>query len=84
MPNMSIQLYPLRSLIQLLTHCSMYAIVTKCMMYGPCGPEFPNAPCIVNRKCRKCYPKDFCAETHLGKDDYSEYARPDNGRTYTN
>ena len=54
------------------------------MMHGPCGPEFPNAPCMVNGKCSKHYPKDFCAETSLGEDGYSEYARPDNGRTYNN
>ena len=82
MPNMSIQLYPLRSLIQLLTHCSMPLL--KCMMHSPCSLEFPNAPCMVNRKCSKCYPKDFCAETHLGEDGYPKYTRPDNGSTYTN
>ena len=66
------------------THPLLYATVTKHMMHGPCGPEFPNPPCIVNGKCSKHYTKDFCAETHLGKDGYSKYARPDNGRTYTN
>ena len=66
------------------THPFLYSTVTKCMMHGPCGPEFPNAPCMVNGKCSKHYPKDFCAKTHLGEDGYPEYARPDNGRTYTN
>ena len=31
-------------------HPLLYATVTKCMMHGPCGPEFPNAPCMVNGK----------------------------------
>ena len=66
------------------THPFLYSTVTKCMMHGPCGPEFPNAPCMVNGKCSKHYPKDFCAKTHLGEDGYPEYARPDNGKTYTN
>ena len=48
----------------------LYATVTKCMIHGPCGPEFPNAPCMVNRNCSKHYPKDFCAKTHLGEDGY--------------
>ena len=65
-------------------HLLLYATVTKYMMHGPCGPEFPNPPCIVNGKCSKHYSKDFCAETHLGTDGYPKYARPDNGRTYTN
>ena len=39
---------------------------------------------MVKGKCSKHYPKDFCPETCLGQDGYAEYARPNNGRTYTN
>ena len=66
------------------THPALYATVTKCMTHGPCGPEFTNSPCMVKGKCSKHYPKDFCAETCLGQDGYLEYARPNDGRTYTN
>jgi len=65
-------------------HPTLYAMVTKCMMHGPCSPELPNAPCMVDGKCNKHFPKAFNPETHFGEDGYPEYARPDDGRTYTN
>jgi len=33
--------------------------------------------------CSKHYPKDFCEETHFGDDGYPQYARPNNGCTFT-
>jgi len=65
-------------------HPTLYATVTKCMMHGPCGQANKKAPCMVDGKCSKHYPKVFCSETRYGDDGYPEYARPDNGRTYAN
>ena len=39
---------------------------------------------MVKGQCSRHYPKDFCPETSLGQDGYLEYARPNDGRTYTN
>ena len=54
------------------------------MMHGPCSDEHSDAPYIVEGKCSKHYPKDFCSKTCFEQDDYPEYARYENGRTYTN
>jgi len=29
--------------------------IAKCMMHGPCGASFPNAPCMEDDKCKKQY-----------------------------
>lgn len=65
-------------------HPLLYETVTTCMMHGLCGPEYADAPCMVDGKCSKHYPKEFNSETRFGEDGYPEYARPNNGRTYTN
>jgi hypothetical protein len=33
--------------------------IARCMMHGPCGPAFPNAPCMEEDKCKKQYPRKF-------------------------
>jgi hypothetical protein len=64
------------------THPRLYELVTSKMLHGPCGPGFPNAPCMVDGKCSKNFPKEFCEHTSVGEDGYPKYARPDNGRVY--
>ena len=58
----------------------LYETVTTCMLHGPCGDEKPNAPCMVDGKCSKHYPKDFIEHTVYGENGYPQYARPNNGR----
>ena len=62
----------------------LYATVTKTMVHGPCGRDHPHAKCMVNGACSKWYPKDFLEHTLFGEDGYPQYARPNNGRVFTN
>ena len=59
----------------------LYETVTTCMLHGPCGDKKPNAPCMVDGKCSKNYPKQFNETTIYGENGYPQYARPNNGRT---
>src|SRR5271154_6043669 len=59
----------------------LYNTVTTCMLHGPCGDDKPNAPCMVDGKCSKKYPKEFLEQTIYGENGYPQYARPNNGRT---
>ena len=60
----------------------LYECVSKYMLHGPCGPGYPNAPCMENGVCSNGYPKDFQEETKLPHDGhgYPIYARPENER----
>ena len=52
------------------------------MLHGPCGPRYPNSPCMVDGVCSKKFPRDFVEETKLGDDAYASYARPNDGREF--
>ena len=53
-------------------HKLAYETVSTCLMHGPCGPSFPNAPCMKDGKCSKHFPKPFCQETLLANDKYKK------------
>jgi len=55
--------------------------VTRCMMHGPCGAAFPNAPCMEDGKWKKKYPCKFQFETVMDVNGYPIYLRRDTGRT---
>ncbi|PIO56434.1 hypothetical protein TELCIR_22167, partial [Teladorsagia circumcincta] len=66
-----------------LTEPRLHRIVTTCMMHRPCGVERPHAPCMVDGRCSKKFPKQFRDTTNVEVDGYPEYRRPNDGRTVT-
>jgi hypothetical protein len=59
----------------------LYETITTCMLHGACGAANNKAPCMVDNKCSKHYPKEFVENTVYGQNGYPQYARPNNGRT---
>jgi len=51
-------------------HLEAYETVTSCMVHGPCGPDFLNAQCMEQGKCKKRYPRSFSEETRCDVDEY--------------
>ncbi|HEV7738464.1 MAG TPA: helitron helicase-like domain-containing protein, partial [Chlamydiales bacterium] len=65
------------------THPRLYRLVTTSMLHGPCGPEYPNAPCMKNGVCSKNFPKRFQEATICTPNAYPAYQRRNNGRVFT-
>jgi hypothetical protein len=55
--------------------------VAKCMMHGPCGATFLNAPCMEDGKCKKQYLGKFQSETVMDVNGYPIYRCRDTGCT---
>jgi hypothetical protein len=51
-------------------HPLAYATVTKCLMHGPFGAEYPLAACMKDGYCSKHFPKPLQEETMLEQDKY--------------
>ena len=56
-------------------------LIKKFMVHGPCGEQNRNAPCMVNGKCSKGFPKQFREETSITEDSYACTRRCNTGRT---
>jgi hypothetical protein len=56
-------------------HPEAYETVILCMVHGPCGPDFLNAQCMEQGKCKKRYPRSFSEEMRCDVDEYPEYWR---------
>ncbi|KAK4381612.1 hypothetical protein Sango_2950900 [Sesamum angolense] len=52
-----------------------YETVVRSMVHGPCGPHNRNAPCMVDGKCSKHYPKKFSNQTTIDEDGFVSYWR---------
>ncbi|CAH1414810.1 unnamed protein product [Lactuca virosa] len=57
----------------------LYSLVKEFMIHGPCGAENFNCPCMVDRKCSKNFPKQFCNHTSVYSDDFPLYRRRNDG-----
>nr|GEY54699.1 ATP-dependent DNA helicase PIF1-like [Tanacetum cinerariifolium] len=55
-----------------------YKIITDYMLHGPCGKDGRYAPCTIEGKCSKRFPKPFYVEIVLDEDKYPIYYRRDN------
>lgn len=61
----------------------LYRLVRDFMMHGPCGPDNPNCPCMVDKKCSKNFPKKFVERTFVDDNGFPVYRRCENGITLT-
>ncbi|KAL6530588.1 hypothetical protein OROMI_028477 [Orobanche minor] len=57
-----------------------HASVIEYMMHGPCGAGNKSAPCMVDGKCTKYFPKNFIEQTTIDEEGYPTYRRRDDGR----
>ncbi len=60
-------------LLDLETNKLTHEIVARCMMHGPCGATFPNAPCMEDGKCKNKYPHKFQSEMMMDVNEYFIY-----------
>ena len=54
---------------------SLYDLVTKFMLHGPCGTENPECSCMRDGFCKYGFPKDYTDCTVLEGDAYPSYRR---------
>ncbi|CAH1414995.1 unnamed protein product [Lactuca virosa] len=57
----------------------LYSLVKEFMIHGPCGAENLNCPCMVDRKCSKNFPKQFCDHTSVDSNGFPLYRRKNDG-----
>jgi hypothetical protein len=55
------------------TNMLAHETITICMIHGPCGVAFPNAPCMEDGKCTKKYPRKFQSEMVTDVSEYPIY-----------
>ena len=51
------------------------------MIHGPCGLPNTRAPCMVDGKCIRFFPKKFHQATIVDQDGFPVYRRRNNGHT---
>nr|KAJ0207810.1 hypothetical protein LSAT_V11C500278750 [Lactuca sativa] len=54
---------------------ALYMTITTCMLHGPCGSLNIGAPCMVDDRCVKRFPKPFNPLTIFDENGYVHYRR---------
>ena len=64
------------------TQPELFELVKSVMVHTPCGNDHnnPNAPCIVDEKCSKNFPKNFQDQTVVTSDSYAKLRRRNTGK----
>ncbi|CAH1412990.1 unnamed protein product [Lactuca virosa] len=57
----------------------LYSLVKEFMIHGPCGAENLNFPCMVEKKCSKNFPKQFCNHNSVDSNGFPLYSRRNDG-----
>ncbi|KAL7602055.1 hypothetical protein Lser_V15G21000 [Lactuca serriola] len=57
----------------------LYSLVNEFMIHGPCGAQNMNCPCMVDNKCSKNFPKQFCNHSSVDQNGFPLYRRRDDG-----
>ena len=65
-----------------MNYINSWTLISNRMLHGPCGVDNPQAKCIVNGKCSKCFPKEYRERIDWAEDSYPLYARLDNGLVF--
>ncbi|XP_028768731.1 uncharacterized protein LOC114726322 [Neltuma alba] len=60
---------------------TLYELVKRFMIHGPCGRLNTKSPCMKDNKSSKYYPKKFVDHTTIDDDGYPTYRRRDDGQT---
>ncbi|XP_071740893.1 uncharacterized protein [Rutidosis leptorrhynchoides] len=60
-----------------------YKAVTEYMLHGPYGRKHKDAPCMIDNRCSKHFPKPYYAETTIDEDGYANYRCRNNGVNVT-
>nr|KAJ0226811.1 hypothetical protein LSAT_V11C100048490 [Lactuca sativa] len=57
----------------------LYSLVNEFMIHGPCGAENMNCPCMVDKRCSKNFPKQFCNHSSVDQNGFPLYRRRNDG-----
>ncbi|CAH1412755.1 unnamed protein product [Lactuca virosa] len=57
----------------------LYSLVNEFMIHCPRGAENINCPCMVDKKCSKNFPKQFCNHSSVDQNGFPLYRRRNGG-----